>query len=429
MYNLFGSFNFGRNNFLSGLLVSFIALPLCIAISIASGFPILSGIVTAIIGGIIVSQISGSNVTINGPAAGMIVVILDSVERLGGGDAIAGYKYTLAAIVFASVLQVITSFTQLPEKMRKFPESVIRGMMVAIGIIVILKQVFTMFGYKIPKDRLVKLVTDLPQAFLGMQIETFVIGMFVIVCITLWNKFVKKGVLVKMPVYLLVILLGSLLAFILNISQNQHFLNASLASPPFSLFVKLPHSILEAFALPDFGKISSLSFMISVFTIFAVGSLETILSAIAVDKIDHQKRRSDLKKDLRGVGIGNLICGTVGALPMIAEVVRSTANVKYGATNKWSNFFHGVFLLTMVTLLGGVLGFVPLCVLAAMLILIGWNLINVKLIKQMYHEEKSSILVITSVAFFTIYIDLLVGILAGIVVHAILAKCFPNKHN
>ena len=143
-----------RKNALSGLLVSFIALPLCLAISIASGFPILAGFITAIIGGMLVSQISGSHVTINGPAAGMIVVILDSVERLGGGDVIAGYKLTLGAIVVASILQIATSFTKIPTLMRKFPEEVIRGMMVAIGSIVILKQIFTMCSYQMPKHKM-----------------------------------------------------------------------------------------------------------------------------------------------------------------------------------------------------------------------------------------------------------------------------------
>ena len=130
-----------RQNITSGFLVSFIALPLCLAISTASGFPIISGIITAIVGGILVSQLSGSNLTINGPAAGMIVVILDSVERLGGENLVNGYKLTLGAIIIASILQIITSFTKAPEMMKKFPESVIRGMMVAIGSIVILKQI------------------------------------------------------------------------------------------------------------------------------------------------------------------------------------------------------------------------------------------------------------------------------------------------
>ena len=413
-----------RQNIVAGLLVSFIALPLCLAIATASNFPILSGILTAIVGGIVVSQISGSHLTINGPAAGMIVVMVDSVERLGAGDMILGYKLTLGAVVFASILQVLTSLTRIPEMMRKFPECVIRGMMVAIGAIVILKQVFAMFGYKMPKDSMIKLITDIPYAFLGMQIETFLIGLFVMIFIIFWNKFVKKCFLVKIPVYIIVIIIGALLAFLLDISKNQHFLNANFAVTPSSLFLNLPNSIFEGFAFPLFEKIATKEFFVSVFTIFAIGSLETILSAIAVDKLDVWQRKSDLKKDLRGVGIGNFICGIIGGLPMIAEVVRSSANVKYGATNKWANFFHGVFLLLMVTLCIKFLGFIPLCVLAAMLILIGWNLINVRLIREMYKEWRPSVFVIICVVFFTIWIDLLVGIGSGLIAYLILKKIY-----
>jgi len=406
-----------RQNITSGFLVSFIALPLCLAISTASGFPIISGIITAIVGGILVSQLSGSNLTINGPAAGMIVVILDSVERLGGENLVNGYKLTLGAIIIASILQIITSFTKAPEMMKKFPESVIRGMMVAIGSIVILKQIFTVFGYKIPHDSMIKLITDIFDAFLGMQLETFAIGIFTIIFIVLWNKVIKKGPLSRLPVYLLAIILGSAIAYILKISHNQHFLIEEYSVKPSSLFVNLPKSIKDSFAMPIFDKEISINFLISTFTIFAVGSIETILSAIAVDKLDHQRRNTDLKKDLRAIGIGNLICGSIGALPMIAEVVRSSANIKYGATDKWSNFFHGVFLLLFITIFNDIIAFIPLCVLASMLILIGWNLINIKLIREMYREWKPSLIVIITVAFFTIYIDLLVGILMGLSIY------------
>jgi MFS superfamily sulfate permease-like transporter len=406
-----------RQNLTSGILVSFIALPLCIAISIASGFPVLAGIITAIIGGMIVSQISGSYVTINGPAAGMIVVIMDSVRSLGGDDLIMGYKLTLGAILIASIMQVVFSFTKLPELMRKFPEIVIRGMMTAIGLIVILKQIFTMFGYKIPKEGMIKLITDVPFALLGAQYETIFIGIFTIVLILVWNKkLIKIKYLKSIPVYLVAILVGSLLAYLLNIEQNKHFVMQGLSVSPSSLFLKLPDSFTQAFSLPMFSKLDW-HFTLAVITIFAVGSLETILSAIATDKLDLLKRKTNLKKDLRAVGFGNAICGAIGGLPMIAEIVRSSANIKYGATNKWSNFFHGLSLLILTCICGSVLQFVPLCVLAAMLILIGYNLINLPLLFSLYKESKFNIVIIASVVFFTLYIDLLIGIGSGFVLH------------
>ena len=407
-----------HQNLVSGLLVSFVALPLCIAIAIASGFPALSGVFTAIIGGILVSQISGSSLTINGPAAGMIVVILDAVERLG-------YKATLAAIVGASFLQIIFSFTALPEKMRKFPEVVIRGMMMSIGVIVIMKQLFIMLGYKTPRVGLIKMFSYLPDAFMGMEIEDFFIGAFAIIFIFFWKKYLEKYKSFKLvPVYLVVIVIASIMALILNISNDHHYLIQSFASPTSAEFLNISGSIIEAISFPDFSKIFSPNFLISVFTIFAVGSLETVLSAIAVDKIDPQKRHTNLKKDLRAVGIGNLICGSIGALPMIAEIVRSSANVKYGATNKWSNFFHGAFLLLMITVFSKVLNFIPLCVLAGMLIVIGWNLINVKLFLKIFRRHSYNFLVIITVVFFTLYVDLLVGIASGLATYFIVEKIF-----
>jgi MFS superfamily sulfate permease-like transporter len=416
-----------RNNLLSGLLVSFIALPLCLAIATASGFPVLSGLLTAIIGGLVVSHLSGSYITINGPAAGMIVVILDSVERLGGGDNILGYKMTLSAIVIASILQIITGFTKLPAMMRKFPEVIIRGMMVSIGLIVIIKQIFIVCSFKMPKHSILGLIADIPQALAGMQIETFIIGLSVMCFIIFWNRKIKSGFLSKIPVYLLVIVLASIAAFAFNISSHHHYLMQPFAQQSSNLFVSLPGSLLSAFQLPTFTNLLTLNFLLSVLTIFAVGSLETILSTIAADKLDPQKRSADLKKDLRAVGFGNFLCGMLGALPMIAEIVRSSANVKYGATNKWSNFFHGLFLLIFITLFASLIGYIPLCALGAMLILVGINLINIKLIKQMYKEWKPSLAVILSVVVFTLWIDLLVGILTGLVVYLLFKKIMNSK--
>jgi MFS superfamily sulfate permease-like transporter len=412
-----------RQNFTSGLLVSFIALPLCIAISLASSFPILSGIFTAIIGGILVSQISGARLAINGPAAGMIVVILEAVEKLGAGDVALGYKYTLAAILCAALIQLATSFTSLPNLLRKFPESIIRGMMVAIGLIVILKQLFVLFGFKAPKVPLLQLFAEVPNAFLGANLITLGIGTFTIVTIFVWKKYLEKYQIFRLiPVYLFVIICGAGLAYVAHLTTSHFFLRESMANPATSLFIEIPHSIFSAFSLPDFSQFFSLKFFIATFTIYAVGSLETILSSIAVDKIDPQKNHTDLKKDLRAIGIGNAICGAIGGLPMITEIVRSSANIKYGATNKWSNFFHGVCLLVAVTIFNPLLHFIPLCVLAAMLVIIGINLINFPLLKKIFNYSKIDFVSALTVVFCTLKIDLLIVIGSGLIVYFLLRK-------
>ncbi len=415
-----------KQNAVSGLSVSLIALPLCLAIANASNFPILAGIITAIIGGLLVSRISGSFLAINGPAAGMIVIVLDCVERLGKGDVMLGYKATLGAIVVAAILQIITGFTKLPNLMRKFPEEVIRGMMVAIGGIIIIKQAFIIFAYQPPKHSLVQLILDLPKAFLGMKIEVFAISIGVVAFIIFWQKKVKCGFFSKIPVYLLTILLFSVLAFFLDINNNNHYLVNHFSSPAKSLFINIPNSFLSAFSLPNFAQFFSFEFLVSVFAIYAVASIETVLSAIAVDKLDPQNRTTNLQQDLKAIGCGNLVCGLVGGLPMITEIVRSSANIKYGARNSWSNFFHGLFLLLFVLFFASFINFIPLCVLASILMIIGVNLINFPLIKKMYAESKSSLFVILTVVAFTIATDLLIGVFSGLLVYWILEK--SKKH-
>ena len=411
-----------KQNVISGLSVSLIALPLCLAIANASNFPILSGIITAIIGGLLVSRISGASLAINGPAAGMIVIVIDCVERLGKGDMQIGYKATLGAIVVAGILQIITGFTKLPTLLRKFPEEVIRGMMVAIGAIIVIKQAFIIFAYQPPKHSLVQLILDLPKAFLGMKIEVFSISVAVIFFILWWQKKVTHNFFSKIPVYLLTICLFSVLAFFLDINNDNHYLVNSFSNPAKSLFINIPGSLLSAFSLPNFDQFFSFEFAISVFAIYAVGSIETVLSAIAVDKLDPQNRITNLQQDLKAIGCGNFLCGAVGGLPMITEIVRSSANIKYKATNSWSNFFHGLFLLLMVLFFAHLINFIPLCILGAILIMIGINLINFQLIKHMHQESKNSLWVILTVVILTIAIDLLIGVFSGLLVHIMLQK-------
>jgi len=220
-----------KQNIISGVLVSFIALPLCIAIASASQFPVMSGIFTAIIGGILVSQISGSHLTINGPAAGMIAVIIDAVEKLGNGDFVQGYKFTICAILLAGILQFFLSFFKIIEIMRKFPEIIIRAMMMAIGIIVVVKQIFVINGFKPASVDVIGLFEYLPKSFLGMEIENFAIGLFAIISILLWNKYLENKKYFRfIPVYLIVIIAGSIIANFLHIASNQHFLNPNYAS-------------------------------------------------------------------------------------------------------------------------------------------------------------------------------------------------------
>jgi MFS superfamily sulfate permease-like transporter len=408
-----------KTNFISGLLVSFIALPLCIAISSASLFPIMSGILTAIIGGILVSQISGNKLAINGPAAGLIVIIVDSVERLGNGDLMQGYLYTLGAIAIASILQFATSFTKIPLLMRKFPEYIIRGMMMSIGLIVLLKQLFIITNYQTPKVSIIEFFLYLPKAILGMEIESFIVGLLVIFLILCWKNYLetKHKFFKIIPVYLIAIIIGIAISQFLDLKNTHHFLFQKFANPNNNNFINIPSHINDAFNFPNFDLIFTLKFWLSVLTIYSVASLETILSTIALDKIT--QNQTNLQQDLRAVAIGNFICGILGGLPMITEIVRSSANVSYGATHKSSNFFHGLCLLLMIIFLNSYLNLIPLCVLAGMLIIIALNMINFKLFLKIYQQNKREFLIIIFIIFITLAIDLLAGIFVGLLLHFI----------
>jgi MFS superfamily sulfate permease-like transporter len=386
----------------------------------------MSGILTAIIGGILVSQISGNKLAINGPAAGMIVIVLDSVERLGEGDSIKGYLCTLGAIAIASIFQFIISFTKIPNLARKFPDYIIRGMMMAIGLIVLLKQIFILTNYQTPKVPIIEFFIYLPRAILGMQIESFLTGFLVIILIIFWKK--KLEILHKVfkiiPVYLVAIFLGILIAKFIDLKNSHHFLFDQFAKPSNNNFINISSHIKEAINFANFELIYSFKFWLSVLAIFSVGTLETILSTIALDKI--AKTNTDLNKDIRAIGIGNFCCGMFGGLPMITEIVRSSANVSYGANHKSSNFFHGLSLLLMVIFLNSYLNLIPLCVLAGMLIIVAINMINLPNFIKIYRHDKKEFLIILVIIFATLYIDLLVGILFGLILHYLFNQTLKN---
>lgn len=411
-----------RSDLLSGFLVFLIALPLCLGIAMASGFPPMGGIITAIVGGVVVSRISGSYVTINGPAAGLIVVIVDAVQGLGQGDAMAGYRYTLAAIVIASVLQVLLGVFKAGKLSAFFPSSVVHGMLAAIGIIIMAKQIHTLLGVKPAAKSLLATIAEIPHSLVSLNPEVAIIGFAGLVLLIIW-AFIKHPRLKMIPAPLLVVLMGLALGqyFDLDHEHNYLFLQSELMpqheySIGPSFLVAVPENFLAGFYFPDFGKIADHEFWIHVITIWLVGSLESLLSASAVDKLDPYRRNSNLNRDLTAVGIGNLIAGMIGGLPMIAEIVRSSANVNNGAKTAWANFFHGLFLLIFVALFPKLIHEIPLASLAALLVFTGFRLASPKEFAKTLAVgvDNFAVFVITIVG--VLATDLLIGVAIGILV-------------
>ena len=393
-----------RSDLQAGFLVFLIALPLCLGISMASGFPPSAGLITAIVGGLLVSRINGSHLTINGPAAGLIVVLLAAVQALGEGDAMAGYRYTLAAIVVASVIQVLMGVFKLGQLSSFFPTSVVHGMLAAIGIIIVATQTHVMLGVTPEPGSLFAIIAQLPHSLLNMNAEIGLISFLGLLILVIWPLIGSK-----IPAPVLVVLVGIVFAWHFDLADGSIVGGSTFMVP-------LPDDFLGSFYFPDFSKMASVAFWEAVLSISLVGSLESLLSASAIDKLDPYKRSSDLDRDLTAVGLGNLLAGLVGGLPMIAEIVRSSANIDSGAKTAWANFFHGLILLLFVVLFAGLIQRIPLASLAALLVYTGYRLASPATFARVREVGKEQLFMFVVTIVGILATDLLIGVVLGIVV-------------
>lgn len=421
-----------RADLLSGFLVFLIALPLCLGISMASGFPPMAGIISAVIGGVVVSRINGSYVTINGPAAGLIVVILSAVQALGDGDAMLGYRCTLAAIVVASVFQIAMGVLKAGKLNAYFPASVVHGMLAAIGIIIMAKQIHTLLGVKPEAKEILETIAAIPHSFLELNPEIATIGFVGLAILIIWSQFTNRY-LRMIPAPLIVVAVGMALERYFDLDHEHVYLfmhdqkagfwphHEYTIGPKF--LVAIPENVLASFYFPDFSKIATTPFWGAVISICLVGSLESLLSATAIDKLDPHKRYSNLNRDLTAVGIGNLCASAIGGLPMIAEIVRSSANVNNGGRTGWANFFHGGFLALFVVFFPKLIHEIPLASLAALLVYTGFRLASPKeFAKTMgIGWEQLGLFCVTIVGVLAtdLLVGVFIGILAKLVIHVV----------
>jgi MFS superfamily sulfate permease-like transporter len=404
-----------KEDLISGFSVSLIALPLCLGIAIASGFPPIAGIFAAIVGGMFVSRFNGSYLTIAGPAAGLIVVNLGAIESLGGvwteGNP-GGLPYALAAFVIAGGFIALFGLLKVGKLGDFFPTAAVHGMLAAIGIIIIVKQIFPALGTKATGKELYEVIAEVPTAFKNMDWHTGLIALVSLIVLVVHSKINIKGIK-KIPAPLIVLLIAIPTANIFHLHGNT--------------LVDLPNDISKSLVAPDFSKIATSVFWMAVVTITLVSAIESILSALAVDQLDPKKRKANLNQDLIGLGSGTALSGAIGGLPMISEIVRSSANIGYGAKSQWSNFFHGLFLLIFILLLRPVIELIPVSALAGMLIFTGFRLASPKEFKHMWEIGKSEFIVFAVTCIVVLATDLLIGIGVGIVLNLIFALLKGQK--
>ena len=395
----------------AGFVVFLLAMPLSLGIAKASDFPPIMGLVTAIIGGILVSLISGSRLTIKGPAAGLIVVVAGAVSAFGGGE--LGWKLALGAMVVAGLVQVLFGVLKFGKLVDIFPLSAIHGMLAAIGIIIIIKQipVFLDVDPELYKGlSTVSMITSLPTFLSNFDPKATLIGVYSLAIMLGW-PYLKEFTLGKIPAPLMVLIVAIPSELAMDFAHTE---------PPYAL-LHIGDFIQSLSLNVDFSGVFKAGVFIKYVIMFAlVGSLESLLTVKAIDLVDPYKRKSNTNKDLIAVGFGNMVSAFLGGLPMISEVARSSANVNQGAKTRWANFFHGVFLLAFVLLATPVIEMIPNAALAAMLISVGIKLAHPKEFVHTFKIGKEQLAIFLVTIFFTLVEDLLVGIAAGVVLKMII---------
>ncbi|PIQ26284.1 sulfate transporter [bacterium (Candidatus Blackallbacteria) CG17_big_fil_post_rev_8_21_14_2_50_48_46] len=404
----------------SGFQIFLIALPLSLGIALASGMPPMAGIISAIVGGLVVSMISGSYVTINGPAAGLIVIIVGGVETLGQGNMALGYRLTLAAIVVAGIIQMAFGLLKAGKLSAYFPAPAVHGMLAAIGIIIMAKQAHTVLGVKPHTKETLEVIAEIPHSLMHANGEIAIIGLICLAVTVLW-AFMPIQALKKIPGPLVVVLVGIVLGHVFHLDKTHMSTlwgHEHEIGPQY--LINLPGSVVKGIVFPDFSHFATGAFWTVVISIALIASLESLLSALAVDKLDVYGRRANLNKDIFAVGVGSTISGLLGGLPMIAEIVRSSANINNGARTRWANFFHGGFMLLFVAAAPGLIHQIPLASLAALLVFTGFRLASPKEFIHTYKTGPEQLAIFVTTIVCVLATDLLIGVACGIILKLII---------
>ena len=406
-----------RSDVQSGLVVFLVALPLCLGIALASGAPLFAGIISGVIGGIVVGFLSNSQLSVTGPAAGLTAIVLAAISSLGS------YQYFLAAVVLAGVLQILLGIARAGTISNYFPSNVIEGMLTAIGIIIIMKQLPHAVGYDVDNEgdfffiekgeghnTFSSIIDAINYSHPGAMLVTAVSLLILIA----FNKVAFLKNLKVIPGALIAVLAGIIINEIFKSSgsnmliQQEHLVNLPV---PDSL-----EALMSQFTFPDFSAMMKPEVWVVAVTIAVVASIETLLCVEASDKLDPMKRYTNTNTELFAQGAGNMLSGLIGGLPMTSVIVRTSANINSGGRTKIATIAHGIFLLIAVLSIPTLLNKIPLASLAAVLLMIGFKLASPKVFMHMWHNGRYQFVPFLSTVLAVVFTDLLKGVAIGLVV-------------
>ncbi len=399
---------------MAGFIVSLIALPLALGLAIASGVPPMAGIIASVVGGVVVALIGGSHVTITGPGNGLVVVILTTIVALGGDNLFLGYTYALAAIVVSGFVLLILGFLRLGNLADFFPSSTIQGMLSAIGLIIIAKQIHVMLGESgVEAANNLFLLAEIPNSLIRLAKSDSIpyvgiIGIVSLLIMFFYNKIPYKAFhSVPAPMWIVLMAIGFYYYFEL------------FSDLPFPIelesLIQVPENISDSIVFPDFEKWNTSAFAIAVISISLIATIESLLSIKAVDKLDPEKRRSNVNRDLKALGLATIFSGFIGGLPVVTVIARSSVNVNNGANSRKANFSHAAFVALFVVLFSQFLNRIPLSALAGILVYTGYKLASPAQFKKMYKAGKDQFFIFIITLISTLLFGLINGILIGMV--------------
>ncbi len=410
--------SFFKNDWKSGISVFLVALPLCLGIALASGAPLFAGLIAGIIGGVVVGFLSGSELSVSGPAAGLTVIVASAINELGS------YPGFLVAVVLTGAFQLGLGFLKAGKYSAYFPNSVIKGMLVAIGIVIILKQIPHSLGDDQDFEGEFEFsqiadgentITEIIRSLVDFNTGALIISLSCLLLMYFWEKLAKKkyNLFKSLPGSLAAVMLGVIINELFSIYKPSYFLGSSLkhmvSVPIFQTVSEFSNSL----TLPDFSFLTNPKTFAVAATLAIVASLETLLSLEAADSLDPEKRISSSNKELIAQGTGNIFSGLLGGLPLTSVVVRSSTNIYSGAKTRVSAIFHGFLLVAAVFLIPTFINKIPLAALAAVLLMVGYKLASPSIFKKMFRDGLDQFIPFVITILVIVFKDLLWGIFIG----------------